>query len=79
MFLVGSKGRKSIKNDQKSFPKVSEVKRPKQHPKMSQKMPNMAPKSSQVGAMLGSKTVLDAPKSEENTTPKTRQKKTTPT
>ena len=32
---------------------------------MSQKVPNMAPKWAQVGAMLASKTVLDPPKSEE--------------
>ena len=65
--------------DQKSIKIASEIKMPKRHPKMSQKVPNMAPKSAQVGAMLGSKAVLDPPKSEEKTTPKTRQKKTTPT
>ena len=48
---------------------------PKQHPKISQKVANTAPKSTQVGAMLGSKTVLDPPKSEEKTTPKTTPKK----
>ena len=64
--------------DQKSIRIVSKMKLPRQHPKMSQKVPNMAPKSAQVGAMLGSKTVLDPPKSEEKTTPKTRQKKTAP-
>ena len=45
---------------------------------MSQKVPNMAPKSAQVGAMLGSKAVLDPPKSEEKTTPKTTPKKNNP-
>ena len=48
---------------------------PKEHPKMVQKVPNMAPKSAQVGAMLGSKTVLDPPKTEEKATPKTPQQK----
>ena len=62
--------------DQKSIKIASEIKMPKRHPKMSQKVPNMAPKSAQVGVMLGSKTVLDPPKSEEKTTPKTTQKKT---
>ena len=47
------------------------MKMPKQHPKRSQKVVNMAPKWAQVGAMLGSKIVLDPPKSEEKTTPKT--------
>ena len=47
------------------------MKMPKQHPKRSQKVANMAPKWAQVGAMLGSKIVLDPPKSEEKTTPKT--------
>ena len=40
-------------------------------------MTNMAPKSTQVGAMLGSKTVLDPPKSAQETTPKTRPTKDT--
>ena len=51
----------------------------KQHPKIVQKVANMAPKSTQVEAKLGSRAVLDPPKSEEKTTPKTRQKKTAPT
>ena len=37
------------------------------HPKMVQDGSNMAPKSTQVGAMLGSKTVMDPPKSEAKT------------
>ena len=41
---------------------------------MSQKVANMAPTWAQVGAMLGSKIVLDTPKSEEKTTPKTAPK-----
>ena len=65
--------------DQKSIKIAPEMKMPKEHPKMSQKVPNMAPKSAQVGVMLGSKTVLDPPKSEEKTTLKTRLKKTAPT
>ena len=36
-------------------------------PKMVQNGSNMAPKSAQVGAMLGSKTVMDPPKSEART------------
>ena len=54
---------------------------PKQHPKISQKVANMASKSTQVGAMLGSKTVLDAAKSEEKQqtkTPSKKQPKTAP-
>ena len=43
---------------------------------MVQKVANMAPKSAQVGAMLGSSTVLDPPKSEEKATPKKKPKKT---
>ena len=43
------------------------MKRAKQHPKMLQHRSNMAPKSAQVGAMLGSKTVMDPPKSEAKT------------
>ena len=62
--------------DQKSIKIASEIKMPKRHPKMSQKVPNMAPKSAQVGVMLGSKNVLDPPKSQEKKTPKTKQKKT---
>ena len=42
---------------------------------MAQEVPNMAPKSNQVGAMLGSKIALDAPKSEQKTTPKAAPKK----
>ena len=38
---------------------------------MAEKWPKMVPKWAQVGAMLGSKIVLDPPKSEEKTTPKT--------
>ena len=41
---------------------------------MYQKVVNMAPTWAQVGAMLGSKIVLDPPKSEEKTTPKTTPK-----
>ena len=52
------------------------MKRAREHPNMTPEIPNMAPKSAQVGVMLGSKTVLDPPKSEEKTTPKTAQKKT---
>ena len=51
------------------------MKRAKEHPKMTQKMPNMAPKSTQDGAMLGSRTLLDTPKNEEKTTPKETPKK----
>ena len=53
--------------DQKLIKIASEIKMPKRHPKMSQKVPNMAPKSAQVGVMLGSKTVMDPPKSEAKT------------
>ena len=45
------------------------MKRAKEHPKMLQMVPNMAPKSTQVGAMLASKTVLDPPKSAQEATP----------
>ena len=41
------------------------MKRAKEHPKMVQQMPNMAPKWTQVEAMLASRTVLGPPKSEE--------------
>ena len=41
---------------------------PKEHPKMSKKVANMVPKWAQVGAMLGSKIVLGASKSEKNDT-----------
>ena len=51
------------------------MKRAKQHPKMLQNRSNMATKSSQVGAMLGSETVLEPSKSEEKTTPKETPKK----
>ena len=37
---------------------------PKEHPKMYQKVVNMAPTWAQVGAMLGSKIVLDTSKSD---------------
>ena len=37
---------------------------PKEHPKMYQKVVNMAPAWTQVGAMLGSKIVLDTSKSD---------------
>ena len=47
---------------------------PKQHPKRSQKVANMAPKWAQVGAMLASKTVLDPPKSAQKTTANTTPK-----
>ena len=50
--------------DQKSIRIASEMKMPKEHPKMSQHVIRMAPKSDQVGAMLGSKTVTDPLKSE---------------
>ena len=43
---------------------------PKEHPKMSQKVANMAPTWAQVGAMLGSKIVLDRKKTLPKTTPK---------
>ena len=42
---------------------------------MIQKVPNMVPKSTQVGAMLGSRTVLEPPKNEEKATPKETPKK----
>ena len=45
------------------------MKRAKEHPKMVQQMPNMAPKWTQVEAMLGSRTVLGPPKSEEKNDP----------
>ena len=38
---------------------------PKEHPKMSQKVANRVPTWGQVGAMLGSKIVLSASKSEK--------------
>ena len=44
---------------------------------MVQNGSNMAPKSAQVGAMLGSKTVLDPSKSAQERTPKTRPNKNT--
>ena len=44
---------------------------------MVQKMPNMAPTWTQVEAMLGSRTVLGPPKSEEKTTLQTTSKKHT--
>ena len=44
---------------------------------MIQQMPNMAPKWTQVEAMLGSRTVLGTPKSEEKTTLQTTSKKHT--
>ena len=44
---------------------------------MVQQMPNMAPKWTQVEAMLGSRTVLGPPKSEEKTTQQTTSKKHT--
>ena len=37
---------------------------PKEHPKMYEKVVNMAPTWAQVGAMLGSKIVLDTSKSD---------------
>ena len=61
--------------DQKSIKIASEIKMPKRHPKMSQKVPNMAPKSAQVGVMLGSKPVLDPPRTDEKMTPKKTQQK----
>ena len=73
--FVSPRGRKSIKNRPKIVSKSILKKRAKEHPKIVQKVANMAPKSTQVGAMLASKTVLDPPKSQEKTTPKTRQKK----
>ena len=51
---------------------------PKEHPKMYQKVVNMAPTWAQVGAMLGSKIVLDTSKSEEKTTPKKTSKNINP-
>ena len=41
---------------------------PKQHPNMADKLVNMVPKWAQVGAILGSKIVLGASKSEKNDT-----------
>ena len=49
------------------------MKMPKQHPKRSKKVANMAPTWAQVGAMLGSKIVLGASKSGKKATPKTGQ------
>ena len=51
------------------------MKMPKQHPKRSQKVANMAPKWAQVGAMLGSKIYLDASKNEKNATQDSLEKK----
>ena len=44
---------------------------------MVQQMPNMAPKWTQVEAMLGSRTVLGPPKSEEKTALQTTSKRHT--
>ena len=53
------------------------MKRAKEHPKIAQQMPNMAPKSTQDGAMLGSRTVLEASKSaQKNATENDTEKNT---
>ena len=49
----------------KSVRKRSEVKIPKPHPKMSEKVANMAPRWAQDGAMLGTKTASRRPKTNE--------------
>ena len=61
--------------DQKSIKLASEIKMPKRHPKMSQKVPNMVPKSAQVGVMLGSKIVLDVSKGEKNASQRPLEKR----
>ena len=48
--------------DQKSIRIASKMKLPRQHPKMLQKVPNLPPKWTQVGAMLKRKIVLDPSK-----------------
>ena len=48
---------------------------PKEHPKMYQKVVNMAPTWAQVGAMLGSKIVLDVSKGEKNASQRPLEKR----
>ena len=48
---------------------------PKEHPKMSQKVANMAPNWAQVGVMVGSKIVLDVSKGAKNRIPEGIRKK----
>jgi hypothetical protein len=47
----------------------------KQQPKMSEKMFNMVPNWTQVGAMLGSKIVLDVSKGEQNASQRPLEKR----
>ena len=69
---AGSKiNQKLIKNRLQEYLKRREQ---KSTPKMLQKCSNMAPKSTQVGAMLASKTVLDPPNSAQEATHKTTPK-----
>ena len=65
VYFCGSGGQKIY---QKSIKIVSQIKLARRHPEVCQKMPNMTSKWVQVGAMLGSKTILDVAKSEEKAT-----------
>ena len=75
MFFVPPRVRKSMKNRSKIASQCILNEESKTTPKMLQNRSNMAPKSPQVGAMLGSEAVLEPSKSEEKTTPKETPKK----
>ena len=71
MIFGSLEGRKSIKNLPETYqkPYLNAIldEDAKQLPEITQKVPITSPKSTQVGAVLGSKTVMDPPKSEAKT------------